>query len=386
MESGNTEICIKKPIRRWDIDWLRVICIFFVFVIHSSLPFDPTYSYPMKNDFHSHALGFFNFWQRGWIMPLVMLLAGSSVWFSLKKRTNEQYIKERINRVLLPVAICIPIFVSFQVYLERLYHGQFTGSFFQFFPHFFNGIYPNGNFSYHHLWFLVYLFSYSLVTLPLFRFLKSDSGNRCLKRVAGWCQTPATIFLFVIPLIIGQLILGQTYPKVHNFYNDLAWHWQLLSSFILGFILISDSRFQQAIEKMWKVALVLGIASNVILYFYNDLYVQIINNVYPHWLDFFFGTVLHRLGSWSCIIALLGFSQTFLNFRNKVLDYTSEAAYPFYIVHPSAVGIMIYFILPMDIGLWVKWLLILPLSLLLSIATFEILKRWSFTRFIIGLR
>ena len=101
---------------------------------------------------------------------------------------------------------------------------------------------------------------------------------------------------------------------------------------------------------------------------------------------FLFGTIVHGLGSWSWIVALLGMGKTFLNFRNKVLDYTSKAVYPFYMLHPPIVIIMIYFVVPMDIGLWSKWLVILFFSFLLSMAAYEIFKRWSVTRYIIGLK
>ncbi len=386
MGEENTTICREKQIRRWDIDWLRVISVLFVFVIHVSRPFNPLTTFPMKSDSQSYVFVGFIFWQDFWIMPIFMFLAGSSIWFSLKRRTNKQFIDERVNRILLPLAICIPLLVSPQVYLERLFQGQFDGSFFQFFPHFFNGIYPEGNLSWHHLWFLFYLFCYTLITLPLFRFLMSGAGDRFLKRLAGWCETPGAIFLFAIPLIIGQLILGRTFPKAHTFLNDWAWHWQLLSSFIFGFIIISDNRFEKAIEKTWKIALFLSITCTMVTYFYNDFHVQFIKNVYPRWTDFFFGTVLHGLGSWSWIMVLFGIGKMFLNFRNKILDYTSEAVYPFYMLHPPIVIIMIYFVLPMDIGLWSKWLLILFFSFLLSMVAYEIFKRWRVTRYIIGLK
>lgn len=81
-----------------------------------------------------------------------------------------------------------------QVYVERLYFGQFTGSYLQFWPaEAFIGSYPEGNISWHHLWFLPYLLIYSVVLSPLFLYIRRHPDNnlstllrRCLQKPLGW--------------------------------------------------------------------------------------------------------------------------------------------------------------------------------------------------------
>ena len=56
-----------------------------------------------------------------------------------------------------------------QVYVERISVGMpdrmsprdFHGSYLDFYPHYFEGAYPSGNLSWHHLWFLAYLLVFS---------------------------------------------------------------------------------------------------------------------------------------------------------------------------------------------------------------------------------
>ena len=114
------------------------------------------------------------------MMPLFFILAGASVYYSLRFRTAGGFIKERTLRILIPLII-VGYFVIAppQVYLERLTHGEFSGTFFQFYPHYFDGLYGlGGNFVWMgmHLWFLVLLFVFSLIVLPLLLPGKEQEG------------------------------------------------------------------------------------------------------------------------------------------------------------------------------------------------------------------
>jgi len=55
----------------------------------------------------------------------------------------------------------------------------------QFYPRFFERVYPEGNFSYHHLWFLAYLLVYSFLALPLFAALRTERGGEFIRRFAA---------------------------------------------------------------------------------------------------------------------------------------------------------------------------------------------------------
>ena len=55
---------------------------------------------------------------------------------------------------------------------DRMSPRDFHGSYLDFYPHYFEGVYPSGNFSWHHLWFLAYLLVFSLAALPLLLYLR----------------------------------------------------------------------------------------------------------------------------------------------------------------------------------------------------------------------
>jgi hypothetical protein len=120
--------------------------------------------------------------------------------------------------------------------LERLNSGAFTGSFIDFFLNefFFNGIYEDGgNFAIfgNHLWFLVVLFLFSLVTMNFFLFLRKEKNQA---KIVSFLENPLVLFLFPVLILISELIqaLLDT-PLVFGGWNIVS-H---LLFYIIGFIL-----------------------------------------------------------------------------------------------------------------------------------------------------
>lgn len=140
-------------------------------------------------------------------MPLFMLIAGSSAYFALRKRGLIEFAKERISRIFVPLILGILLIVPPQVYVERVYRDQFIGSYWAFYPHFFEGIYPQGNFSWHHLWFLAYLLVYSMLAMPLFNFLHNQKGRPIYEKFVVLLQKPLGLLLFAIPLALFHVAL-----------------------------------------------------------------------------------------------------------------------------------------------------------------------------------
>ena len=56
-----------------------------------------------------------------------------------------KFVKDKVLRLLVPLLVGDFTHASLQVYLERFTHGQFSGSYFQFLPHYFKGFYEGGN-------------------------------------------------------------------------------------------------------------------------------------------------------------------------------------------------------------------------------------------------
>jgi len=136
-----------------------------------------------------------------WIMPLLMAVAGAGSWFALASKGAVAYIRERAARLLVPLyglGLFVP--VPPRYYWDQVTKGPWSGSLFEFYPVFFGTVeFRLGphflDFWSGHLWFLRFLFLYSLLSLPLLLFLKSRRGRPMTDRLAGWCRRRGVIVL-----------------------------------------------------------------------------------------------------------------------------------------------------------------------------------------------
>ena len=100
--TSNTKTNVKKTSRLYYLDWLRVILIFGVFLFHALHPFDALIPWYIKNAEQSGAVTGFLLLTNPWGIPLFFLVAGAGSKFALGRRSNRQYISERVNRLLIP--------------------------------------------------------------------------------------------------------------------------------------------------------------------------------------------------------------------------------------------------------------------------------------------
>ncbi len=194
-----------KQKRLYYLDWLRVLAILTVFLYHTLRPFD-FIDWHVKNKELSEAITILLFFFSQWGMVLFFVLSGAACWFALRSRSGRQFVRERSLRLLVPLVVGYLLFSPLQAYFEALYHGTFAGSFLQFVPWFFAHI----QFSWHspwisdpyHLWFLEFLWVFSLIALPLFLFLRGAAGSHVIDTLAAWCARPGVIFLFIVPIYL----------------------------------------------------------------------------------------------------------------------------------------------------------------------------------------
>jgi glucan biosynthesis protein C len=388
-----------KSVRRYDLDWLRVIGTLLIFAYHSAAPFHPWFDWHIRNTRKSELLGWFSAAMYSWPMPLFMLLAGAGTWFALRKRTYRQYVWERFTRLLLPTIFGMIVLIPPQVYMERVQRHQFVGSFLDFVPHAFEGgTYPEGNISAGQLWFLMYLVIYSLAALPLFRFLKGGIGQRWISWLAAFCQRRGAIFLFAIPLIIGQVALGWRYPETHNLIRDWMWHWELLSVFVFGFILSSDERFGRAMDRDWILALALAVASSVGMLILLNTNPSIVTDwvlgfgptyalkTFKFQLLYALGCTALRLNTWAWLVVIMAIARRCLSASSKFLTYAGRASYTVYMLHQTVIIVVAFYVVKWQEGLTTKFLAILLPSFAVTMVIYELIRHWSVTRFLFGLK
>lgn len=371
-----------SPTRRYDIDWLRLMAVFLLFFYHTARIFDPWEDFYAHNDMPSPTLSYMFIQSLGpWHMSLFFLLAGASTYFALRYRNRGQYIKERFKRLFVPFLIMGFILIPPQSYLGLLSHSDYSGSFITWYPNFFTlqgddiDGYFMGGYTWGHLWFIVHLFIYSLIALPLFLYLRGESGRRVISWLAGAFTKPGVIFLF--PAI---LVLMNEFPEIAGG-NPLFY----ITFFICGFLLMSDHRFTDTIDNLRFVLLILGP-----LILVGILVTGGTNNWpadMPEWADNMVDAYVDAFVPWFVILAILAFGRRLLQFTNRFLRYFAEGAYPLYILHQTIIVIIGFYIVQWDIAVAAKYAVIVTLSIASTIIAYDlVVRRTAITRFLFGMK
>ena len=367
------------------VDWLRLLALGGVFVIHVCSVFDPWDEWHITNLERSRVAGELIAVMAPWIMPLFMLLAGVSAWHSLAHRDNRTYVRERAMRLLIPLIVGTLLLVPPQVYLERRLRGQFSGSFWEFYPHFFQGIYPRGNLSWHHLWFLAHLFAYSLVALPLFRYWESARGRSQLQRIARICGGRAGLLWLALPLVLERHVLWWMFRERHMLTSDWSNHALLFVAYVYGFVLAGEPALGAAIDRQWRGALATACLTSAL--FMLGLWLGILPNRLPEpyapgYLAFW---TLYAIGAWAAMVAVLGAARYWLTRERSVLGYARSVGYGWYIVHQPIIVAAAYVVVRSDMTVPIKFLTLFIVSLAGTLASADLLRRVPLTRRVFGL-
>lgn len=366
--------------RQFYLDWLRVLSIFLVFVYHSLRVFG-------REGFHinnAHSYGVID--NLGVVltsvgMPLIFLVAGASAYFSLNKYPPGRYIKERASRLLVPFVAGLLTHIPVLVYLERVNHGAFSGSFIDFLPHYFDGFYGfGGNFAWMglHLWFLMMLFLYTLVSLPI---LGAMRRGRFLESAGDFLARPGAIYLLAAPMIILSVRL---HPDTFGIRTFGGWNiFIYLLLLLYGFILVAHAGLRGRIERDRWVSLVAALAMLAVgaVVWANGGLPDYGTARYP----LFF--TIQSFGAWCGLLAIWGFSIRHLNFGTLSLYLANEAVLPFYVLHQTVLIIVGYFVVQWAIPDLLKFALIFVASLAIILAAYWFLIRpFNAMRFLFGMR
>ncbi len=368
--------------RRYDLDWLRVLAFSGVFLYHCSRFFNNS-DWHIKNATTSPLVDLFTSIFDLWGMPLIFAISGASIFFALRNGKAIRFLRDRALRLLVPMALGILVLAPPQVYLDRLTHGKFNGSFFEFIPHFFEF----SNFAWNgvHLWYLVYLFTLTLLLMPLFSWLKRPSGQHVLGYLSRFSTRTGAIYLWSVPTTLLAIALdpfGIMKPAPSEAFLRLV---LFLLPLAYGFLIFADDRIQQAIIRQRRTSLILALVGTII------------SVIIPIGLEewgwkfslptFVLVMTLANLLIWSYLLVAFGFGMRYLNVNRRFLAYANEAVLPFYILHQPVILLLGYFIIPLSLPILIKYLIITPLAFCISMGLYEYgIRRVNLLRRIFGLK
>jgi surface polysaccharide O-acyltransferase-like enzyme len=315
-----------------------------------------------------------------WFMMTFFFVSGASAWYALRRRTAWQYVAERVRRLLIPFVAGCALVCPFLVYFALLDRLDFRRSFFEFYPQFWSMAY----FQWGHLWFVLYLFVFSLLALPLFLGLRREALQPSVARLATLIDKPGALFLLAIPLMIVEGALRPSWPNGNqNLVDDWANFFLYLLYFIYGYFLSSDEQFGRAIDRHWRTAAALGLFGTACIF---GLWTTGNTPDYYYWPGCVLYQAFRGLNTWFLVLAVLGFARRYLNVHHPFLKYAGEAAYPVYIVHQAVLVGIAFAVVRWPLPSTLQYLAILLGTLTASLALYELLRRIPGARFLFGIK
>ncbi|HVI46394.1 MAG TPA: acyltransferase family protein [Chitinophaga sp.] len=355
--------------RQAYLDWLRIIAIIGVLILHSGMPYATDLGWHIRNATTSNVLLEVNVFLHRFRMPLLFFISGTVSYYMLQRRSGGGFIGLRFRRLFIPLVVGMLLIVPPQVYMERLTQG-FKGNFWDFYPTIFTtGVYPHGNMSWHHLWFILYLLVYDIICAPLFVWLMSPKGKHFLQRFSA---NRYIHYLFMIPGVLIYAFFAARFEETHDLIHDYAFAPYWLFFVLAGFICIANPVFMDNIERSRRLSFAFAFLS---LLFINYLrWNQLEDYTYVQ------GVIVRSIASlsaWTWVFTAVGYGKKYLNKFHPSLNYLNQAVYPFYILHQTVIVIISYYLVQPRVSddVTMKYFFTVGVTLFISMSIFHLFIR-----------
>jgi hypothetical protein len=366
---------LNKTVRLSELDWLRVILIFAVFLHHVCMPFNGDGWHIMNNE-SSKVLDDIMVYFEQFRLPILFFISGVGSVILLSKVTAKKFILDKVTRLLIPLIIGSLLIVPPQSYIENINNFQ---SYFQEFPAL------ALNFETNHLWFIEYLFVFALLAIPLNIMLHSKFGEVLNSSVSKLTKFKGGLFLLVGLLIAIKINFSLMFPNDDNKIENLSSSTFYFFFFISGMVFIRNNSVWQAIcEQRFNHLIILLLSTGIFYgYYYSpDLSEYLSSDT--RW-SIWWGVCC--LVAWSALLTILGYAQYYLTNTPKWLHLSNELIYPFYIFHQTVIVVIGFYVINWQTSIAIKIISLFVLSFFVtSSLCFLVIKPFNILRFMFGLK
>jgi fucose 4-O-acetylase-like acetyltransferase len=358
--------------RRTDLDLLRILICAAVILAHALLIFAAEPRYHVKSAEPSPGASVLYEFLRITTMPAFFTMAGWAAVVSLRRRGVARFVRERGERVFLPLVVGVVLLGPVIKFIE-LGQGRdlrmdgfrlvtpLRLDFLTFLPLYFHRL---NLLTWSHLWFLAYLFVLSLLLLPLLAWLAAREPSARMPHPA-WAYAPA------LPLVLVLVGCRGYWP----FYPSPCSDWANFSYFGLcfgfGAVLAVWPGFETRLTTEAPRLLLLALAAFAGVVLCGESAA---------------GRLFVALTAWGFTAAALGYAGRYRPAQSRLLTYLSEATLPVYIVHHVPVLLLGVAIVPLALPVGVRIVLIWLSATAVSLAGYHwLIRPWRLTRYLTGM-
>ncbi|MES2018092.1 MAG: acyltransferase family protein [Pseudomonadota bacterium] len=375
--------------RLYYLDWVRILAFMLLILYHVGMYY-VSWDWHVKSAHASDAIEPLMMLSSPWRLGLLFMISGVASSFMLAKIGAASFMRQRSWRLLVPLLFGMLVIVPPQPYFEVIEKVAYHGSYADFMRLYVSGY---GDFcrksdclrlpTWNHLWFVAYLWVYTLLLGSLALMAGSRIAalsDKLAAHMTGW----KLIVLPVALLGFVRVMLLSAFPATHDVVNDWYNHAQYVPLFLFGAMMARQAGVWRSMDRMRWAALGMAFASWASLIVFFSLPESV--TLHPDFHSFrMLMRVVYALCGWCAIVAACGFAHRHLNFDSAGRRYLTEAVFPVYIVHQTLIVSMAHLIKPANIAPATEALVLVVLTLCFSFGIFEVVRRVAVLRPLFGL-
>ncbi|MBT9470714.1 MAG: acyltransferase family protein [Pseudomonadota bacterium] len=374
--------------RRPDLDWIRVGAFFLLILYHVGMFYVP-WGFHVKSPHPVAALEPLMLITNPWRLTLLFLVSGAATRFMADKLSAGGLAKARTARLLPPLLFAVLVIVPPQTYYEIVEKLGYSGSVLDFYGKYVTASghwRPDGEPlitpTYNHMWFVAYLFIYSLILAGLLKVGRGAVGRleAGLERaLSGW----GLLVWPMVCLIVLRMTLFPIFDITHALVDDWYNHALSFGVFVFGFLTAKSQVLKAAFIRVRWPALILALAGY-------GAYVAIRmayrgDEPAPDAV-LLIARVAYGVDQWGAIAAILGFGAKHLTRGGPVLTYLTLGVFPFYIVHQTFIVVAGYHLARLDLPQGLEAAILIIGTFATCLLTYEIVRRVNLLRPLFGLK
>lgn len=377
--------------RRFDIDWLRNLAFFVLIFYHIGMYYVFDWGWHIKSEHTFRWLQEVMILTNTWRMSLLFFISAMALSLIEKRYSIASLLNLRTNRLLVPLIFGMFFIVAPQVYVEARSQNLIPIGFLSFWLEYIN---PNtklleehhsiiGLLTWNHLWFLPYLWVYSLIVLMIRPFLTKLIGNKTFQQ----SHFSVAFICIVLSLLLIYLTLRLAYPTTHDLISDWYNHAKYFVIFVFGYLFAQQIHWWNTVisARRWFLALAL-LGYIFIVTDRNEGFTWLAQQYESSLLvRAIYGTIF-IVNLWSWIFCLVGYAGRYLNRQNAAISYANNAVLPWYMFHQTLIVVIAWYAKPFNIPPFLELLVLLGGTVVGCLIGYELVKRTWLTRWLFGLK
>ncbi|MEP7008520.1 MAG: acyltransferase family protein, partial [Sphingomonas bacterium] len=323
--------------RHYGMDWLRIGAFALLIFYHIGMVFVP-WGFHVKTAHPADWVAVPMLLTNAWRLTLLFVVSGyASRALFAKSASVRAFLGNRNARLLLPLLFGMAVIVPPQSWVELTVKHGYTQSFAWFFTrdYFRFGaldgvILPTWN----HLWFVVYLWAYTLVLAVLLALPRMSGAQAVFDRVFAGLRV---LWVPVVWLLVFNLFLFRRGEDTHDLFHDGIAHLTYFAAFLFGFGLAGSRPAMAGFARFWQLSALIAVVGYLIVASVEIAYPGFAIPTKPIGELFQVG---RQMQGWPSIAALIGIAERFWNRDHAWRPMLTEAVFPFYIIHQTIIIIV----------------------------------------------